>query len=213
MLAPIYRVYEHRLLRHLRAFPVRRHIGLILDGIDGSVKITLIPSLSKAAKCLSGGSISSIAFWFLVAVVAECATSTAPASMLAVSSSTGISLAVDDDGAFEVTTRIPAWTFSGTVGAAIDDMVSRPGRDLAGGYREIEFKYRKSGGAARLGAIRVYNHRPVIVFKLTFLTSGKTTESFPSISSYPRNLHHLTYTSMFGGFSFEHFGPDGPWIF
>jgi short-chain Z-isoprenyl diphosphate synthase len=32
MLAPIYRVYEHRLLRHVRAFPVPRHIGLILDG-------------------------------------------------------------------------------------------------------------------------------------------------------------------------------------
>ena len=213
MLAPIYRVYEHRLLRHLRAFPVPRHIGLILDGNRRFGQNNSNPSLSKAAKCLSGGSISSIAFWFLVAVVAGCGTSTAPASVLAVSSSTGISLAVDDDGAFEVTTRIPAWTFSGTVGAAIDDMASRPGRDLAGGYREIEFKYRKSGGAARLGAIRVYDHRPVVVFKLTFLTSGKTTESFPSISSYPRNLHHLTYTSIFGGFSFEHFGADGPWIF
>jgi hypothetical protein len=32
MLAPIYLVYEHRLLRHVRAFPVPRHIGLILDG-------------------------------------------------------------------------------------------------------------------------------------------------------------------------------------
>ena len=213
MLAPIYRVYEHRLLRHLRAFPVPRHIGLILDGNRRFGQNNSNPSLSKAAKCLSGGSISSIAFWFLVAVVGGCGTSTARASMLAVSSSTGISLAVDDDGAFEVTTRIPAWTFSGTVGAAIDDMASRPGRDLAGGYREIEFKYRKSGGAARLGAIRVYDHRPVVVFKLTFLTSGETTESFPSISSYPRNLHHLTYTSIFGGFSFEHFGADGPWIF
>ena len=32
VLAPIYRLYEHRLLRHVRAFPVPRHIGLILDG-------------------------------------------------------------------------------------------------------------------------------------------------------------------------------------
>src|SRR6266478_5071482 len=32
MLAPIYRVYEHRLVRQVRAFPVPRHIGLILDG-------------------------------------------------------------------------------------------------------------------------------------------------------------------------------------
>jgi len=32
LLAPIYRLYEHRLLRQVRAFPVPRHIGLILDG-------------------------------------------------------------------------------------------------------------------------------------------------------------------------------------
>jgi hypothetical protein len=157
--------------------------------------------------------IASIALCCLVAVVGGCGTSIAPASVLAVSNNTGIGLAVDGDGAFEVTTATPAWTFSGSVGSAVDEMASRPGRDLAGGYREIEFKYRTSDGAGRLGAIRVYDHRPVVVFKLTFLTSGKTTEAFPSISSYPRNLHHLTYTSIFGGFSFEHFGTDGPWIF
>jgi short-chain Z-isoprenyl diphosphate synthase len=32
ILAPIYRVYERRLLRHVLAFPVPRHVGLILDG-------------------------------------------------------------------------------------------------------------------------------------------------------------------------------------
>jgi len=32
MLAPIYRVYQHRLLRIVQASPVPRHIGLILDG-------------------------------------------------------------------------------------------------------------------------------------------------------------------------------------
>jgi short-chain Z-isoprenyl diphosphate synthase len=32
MLAPIYRIYEHRLLRQVRACPIPRHIGLILDG-------------------------------------------------------------------------------------------------------------------------------------------------------------------------------------
>src|SRR5262249_43231406 len=32
MLAPIYQAYEHRLRRQVRALPVPRHIGLILDG-------------------------------------------------------------------------------------------------------------------------------------------------------------------------------------
>ena len=33
MLAPLYRIYERRLLGQVRAFAVPRHIGLILDGL------------------------------------------------------------------------------------------------------------------------------------------------------------------------------------
>jgi hypothetical protein len=61
--------------------------------------------------------------------------------------------------------------------------------------------------------MRVYDTRPIVAFKLTFLTPGSKSESLPSISSYPHNLHHLTYTSTFGGFNFEQFGTDGPWVF
>jgi short-chain Z-isoprenyl diphosphate synthase len=32
LLAPAYRAYEHRLLRQVKAFPLPRHVGLILDG-------------------------------------------------------------------------------------------------------------------------------------------------------------------------------------
>src|SRR5262245_64033889 len=92
-------------------------------------------------------------------------------------------------------------------------MALRRGRDRAGGYREVEFKFKPSATTMRLGAIRVYDHRPVVVFKLTFLTAGKTSESFPSISHYPRDLHHLAYTTTFGVFSFEQFGTDGHRIF
>src|SRR5262249_28647439 len=74
------------------------------------------------------------------------------------------------------------------------------------------FKYRPSGTAVSVGTIRVYNRRPVVVFKLKFLTPGETSEPFLSISSYPHNLHHLTYTSTFGGVSFARFGTDGPWV-
>ena len=137
----------------------------------------------------------------------------ASASVRAVANETGIGVSVDADGSFEVTTRIPAWKFSGNVGSPLAHLAARRGRDRAGHYREVEFKYETSVAAARLGAIRIYDHRPVVIFKLVFLTAGKASESFPTISSYPRNLHHLTYTDTFGGFSFERFGPDGPWVF
>jgi hypothetical protein len=70
-----------------------------------------------------------------------------------------------------------------------------------------------SSEGARLGAIRVYRHRPVVVFSWTFLTPGRTSESFPILSSYPKGMHHLTYTGVFGGYSFDRLGDDGPWVF
>jgi hypothetical protein len=131
----------------------------------------------------------------------------------AVANEAGIGVALEQDGSFEITTPIRDWTFAGNVGSPISDLTTRRGRDRAGRYREVEFKYETSWQAARRGAIRVYDQRPVVMFKLVFLTSGKTSESFPVLSSYPRNLRHLTYTSTFGGFSFERFGTDGPWVF
>jgi hypothetical protein len=156
-------------------------------------------------------SIAPFAFSLLLAV--QCPAPAASESVQAFADETGIGLSVASDGSFEVTARAPAWTFAGNVGSRLSDLKSRRSRDRAGGYREVEFKFKPSATAMRLGAIRVYDHRPVVVFKLTFLTAGKTSESFPSISHYPRDLHHLAYTTTFGGFSFEQFGTDGPWIF
>ena len=152
----------------------------------------------------------ALALSFLVAF--KCWTMAASASVRAVANETGIALSIEGDGSFEVTSRVPAWQFSGNVGSPVGNVLLRYGRDLAGDYQEIEFKYKPSERAVRLGTIRVYDRRPVVVFKLKFLTPGNTSEPFVSISSYPHNLHHLTYTSTFGGFSFERFGTDGPWV-
>ena len=156
--------------------------------------------------------VRSIALALSFLVVFECGTTAASASVRTVANETGIALSIEGDGSFEVTSREPAWQFSGNVGSPVGNVLLRHGRDLAGDYQEIEFKYKPSETAVRLGTIRVYDRRPVVVFKLKFLTPGKTSEPFLSISSYPHNLHHLTYTSTFGGFSFERFGTDGPWV-
>src|SRR6516162_10364177 len=152
----------------------------------------------------------ALALSFLVAF--KCWTMAASASVRAVANETGIALSIEGDGSFEVTSRVPAWQFSGNVGSPVGNVLLRHSRDPAGDYQEIEFKYKPSETAVRLGTIRVYDRRPVVVFKLKFLTPRKTREPVVSISSYPHNLHHLTYTSTFGGFSFERFGTDGPWV-
>ena len=128
--------------------------------------------------------IASFALSSLIAI--ECWMSVASASVRAVANEPGIGVSVDADGSFEVTTRIPAWKFSGNVGSPLAHLAARRGRDRAGHYREVEFKYETSAATARLGAIRIYDHRPVVIFKLAFLTAGKTSESFPTISSSAR---------------------------
>src|SRR5262249_32869531 len=157
--------------------------------------------------------------WFLSVVIGLLVTvsswgaSPGPAPVQITLSGGGISVSVAEDGSFDVTTRRPAWRFSGNIGSPPFDVRSPGGRGRAGGSHEIVFGYEAAGLGKRLGEIRVYDHRPVVFFKLIFLTAGQVSESFPSISSYPRQLHHLAFTSVFGGYSFEHFSADGPWVF
>src|SRR5437660_11741767 len=58
-------------------------------------------------------------------------------------------------------------------------------------------------------------YRLFLSFFFFFFNSAATTEIYTlslhdalPISSYPRDLHHLAYTSVFGGYSFERFGRD-----
>jgi len=152
-----------------------------------------------------------IACAFLAAVAI--APSMADASIRVGAGRTGVEVALDDDGQFDVTTRDPAWRFSGNVGARLSGLAAHTGADLSGSYQRLEFKFSSSQGDARSGSIRLYDQRPIVVFEIAFLTPGHTGEAFASISTYPDNLHHLTYTSTFGGFSFDQFGSDGPWMF
>jgi len=121
--------------------------------------------------------IASFAFALSSLIALECWMSVASASVRAVANEPGIGVSVDADGSFEVTTRTRAWKFSGKVGSPLAHLASRRGRDRAGHYREVEFKYETSAAAARLGAIRIYDHRPV--------SAGSRPPSTSS-SSWPR---------------------------
>jgi hypothetical protein len=156
--------------------------------------------------------LSSIAFCLLLMMNPCGALSDPMATRLTVSGG-GIELSVGKDGSFDVTVRRPAWRFSGNIGSRAFDIDSRRGRDRAGNYHEIVFSYEAADLGLRLGTIRVYDQRPVVLFKRVFLTPGQASESFPTISSYPHRLHHLAFTSVFGGYSFERFSADGPWVF
>ena len=117
--------------------------------------------------------------WFSLVVICllvainPCGASPGPAPVKITSSGAGISVSVAEDGSFDVTTRRPAWRFSGNIGSRPFDLGSRRSRDRAGSYHEIVFVYEAAGLGKRRGAIRVYDHRPVVFFKLIFLTAGQ----------------------------------------
>ncbi len=133
-------------------------------------------------------------------------------SMLAMTeASTGIAVRVDVAGAYTITTRQPAWTFRGHVGAPLTSLILAGGTDRLGRYREIRFTYR--GRVARVSSIRLYEARPLVLFRITYLAASSNSEPFPTFTAYPQHLFHLSYHGSFGTYGFNLAGSDSPWLF
>ncbi len=124
---------------------------------------------------------------------------------------TGITVHVDTDGAYTVTTRQPAWTFGGHVGSALSSLILSGGIDTLGRFQEISFTYR--GRVARASSIRVYAARLVVLFRTAYLAASLNTEPFPIFTTYPQNLFHLSYHGGFGVYGFNLSGSGSPWLF
>jgi hypothetical protein len=119
---------------------------------------------------------------------------------------------VDGTGHWSVTLGSPAWTFGGALGVGAADLTSSSGRDAIGAYHETGFAFRD--GAARKGAIRVYDQAPIVMFRQQILADTANRNPFPTIATLPNTAHHLSYIDQqFSPYSFSSFGPDSPWIF
>ena len=123
----------------------------------------------------------------------------------------GMTVHVDMNGTYSISTLSSAWTLGGTVGHPLEHIIIDSGSDKLGSYREITFTYQ--GQVARMSAIRMYGARPTVLFSTTYLTSGNNTEPFPHFTTYPQNLYHLSYHGSFGIYGFNFKGTDGPWLF
>lgn len=124
---------------------------------------------------------------------------------------TGITVDVNRNGKYIITTRNPAWTFGGNIGYPLADVAIRSDRDSLGGYQEITFSYQ--GKVARAGSIRAYASRSVILFNTIYLAASSNTEPFPIFTMYPHKLNHLSYHSSFGSYGFDLNGSDSPLLF
>jgi len=106
----------------------------------------------------------------------------------------------------------PQWTLGGSIGGAANGAVVRAGSDRSGSYQEIDYFY-TVGGGGRTGFIRAYSGVPAVLFSATLSSGAANSAPFTSISTFPANLHHLTWSGEFSLPSFTGMGADSPWLY
>ena len=128
-------------------------------------------------------------------------------------SADGIAVSVDAaGGTYTITATNPAWTFGGTVGGPLRDVIVTKGQDKLGAYQEITFRW--NVGSPLAGAIREYQTRPVVEFAITTpQASGKPTPDFPAFTTFPQNLHLLSFEdTVFSPHTFRLAHNGTPWL-
>ena len=120
---------------------------------------------------------------------------------------------VNSNGAYSVTFKSPAWTFSGNLGASASGVATTNGSDKLGSYCETTFTYSASG--ARNGRIRSYANTPVVVFGEANASSVSNTRNFPKLTSVPSLPYHITYGGVFVDYSMTDVTTNGdsPWVY
>jgi hypothetical protein len=103
---------------------------------------------------------------------------------------TGMTASVYQDGTYVIYVQDPSWTFSGSLSGPPQHAQQSTGADGIGTYDEITFQF--VGGTPMQGGIRLYRSRAVVLFTLRLLAAGSNNGMFPSLTSYPAGLYHLT---------------------
>ncbi len=105
-------------------------------------------------------------------------------------SATGMQASLYPDGTYVINVQDPAWTFGGGLSRPPQQVHQGTGTDGVGAYDEITFQF--VDGAPMQGGLRLYQQRSVVLFTLTLLAASGNSRIFPTLSSYPAGLHHLT---------------------
>ncbi|ANI89234.1 hypothetical protein A9P82_07985 [Arachidicoccus ginsenosidimutans] len=94
-------------------------------------------------------------------------------------------------GNYTISSKKLHWTFSGTVGQALQQLQTTTSRDEVGVYESYKFTWNNGLYA---GTIRRYKQSPVVIFTLT-LPKGTNAPlpEFPNFNSFPASLHHFSY--------------------
>jgi hypothetical protein len=124
--------------------------------------------------------------------------------------SAGITVRVDARGSYTIAWRSPAWTFGGTLGRPLTHVAVGAGTDGIGRYRDVAFRYHVD--AARIGRIRLYHGKPIVLFSVTYLAPARNTAPFPALTTYPHTPYHMSFGGPFGIYRYDLGGQDSPWL-
>jgi hypothetical protein len=125
----------------------------------------------------------------------------------------GLSATVDAGaGSYTISSADPQWVFTGSVGAPMDHLSHRSGRDEIGQYSETSFQW--IDVRPFTGTIRTYNGKSLARF---FIRSNETlsgpTPDFPSFTTFPSGLQSISYRdSNFSPHTFALERTSTPWI-
>lgn len=123
---------------------------------------------------------------------------------------TGITIAVTEDGTYTVQSEKPAWTFTGTVTGGVTGIRTGSGKDRAGEFQEIVFDER--AGAARHFGIRTWSSRPAVLFTQVLTVKHANPPAFPRFSTIPDLPHRMSFSGKWFGARFDLAGSEGPWV-
>lgn len=110
-----------------------------------------------------------------------------------ISSNAGLSARVDENGNYWIGLKNPAWSFSGSVGEAVQNAAVGRGRDSIGDYRQINFKWQE-GKLPMTGEIRLYDEKPLALFSdKCGIATEMPPSPFPAFTNLLENLHTFSY--------------------
>ena len=121
---------------------------------------------------------------------------------------TGVTLEVQPDGTYGVTTVAPAFAFRGSLGRRAVGLATDTGTDGLGDYRAIRFRFDDSSG--RSARIRTYSGHPVVVFSISWSDTSANSEGFPRVVG-PDMPYKSSFQGKWGIYKFDEKGTEGPW--
>ena len=123
----------------------------------------------------------------------------------------GLTVSIDDSGAYDIFAPDLGWHFGGMIGYPISNLATGWGADAAGDYSEVAFDFQSD--AVHHAAMRSYWRERAILFTMTSPSGAPNTLSLPSLTQYPRNLNHIGFAGMFAFATFFGYPGEGPWVF